>query len=310
MGVPGMLRALRAAAERDFPLSACRGSTVGVDVFIWAHQEVRHHLEEVVRGEAPPDYTGVVAALKNRVLRLTMKGIRLLMVSDGRRLPGKWGTDEERARRRATAQASIDAAVAARQERQAAAGAAAGQDDVADALDDGDLEVEIEADTLQAAASVTDALVTDIIRMLRQLAGVAYLKAPDEADAQLAALDALDLVQYVITEDGDMVANRCRRVLCKVEYKKGTAHLYARDRLERGVPPGVDGAHPLLDLCKKWTTACLPFFAAGKCDFCNLPGWGATTMIAALKKVRGGKVNLGALTPATLVHAMGRVTGA
>eukprot|EP01049_Picozoa_sp_SAG25_P000296 SAG25_NODE_9_length_28981_cov_95.245274_6_plen_64_part_00 len=53
MGVPGMLRALRAAAERGFPLSACRGSTVGVDVFIWAHQEVRHHLEEVVRGEAP-----------------------------------------------------------------------------------------------------------------------------------------------------------------------------------------------------------------------------------------------------------------
>jgi 5'-3' exonuclease len=63
--------------------------------------------------------------------------------------------------------------------------------------------------------------------MLRQLAGVAYLKAPDEADAQLAALDALDLVQYVITEDGDMVANRCRRssVACRTHVLPWTMKL-------------------------------------------------------------------------------------
>ena len=39
MGCPGMLKELRGATERKWPyVRKCRGSTIGVNLFIWLHQ--------------------------------------------------------------------------------------------------------------------------------------------------------------------------------------------------------------------------------------------------------------------------------
>jgi hypothetical protein len=122
MGCPGMLKELRGATERKWPyVRKCRGSTIGVDLFIWLHQEIMNFFRDVVEhGATSPDYSSVLAAIKERVVRYVISGIRLFFVIDGRRLPGKYGTDAARAQRRAQAQAHIDAAVAAAGQRAAA----------------------------------------------------------------------------------------------------------------------------------------------------------------------------------------------
>ena len=49
MGCPGMLKELRGATERKWPyVRKCRGSTIGVDLFIWLHQEIMNFFKDVV----------------------------------------------------------------------------------------------------------------------------------------------------------------------------------------------------------------------------------------------------------------------
>jgi exonuclease-1 len=316
MGCPGMLKELRGATERKWPyVRKCRGSTIGVDLFIWLHQEIMNFFRDVVEhGATSPDYSSVLAAIKERVVRYVISGIRLFFVIDGRRLPGKYGTDAARAQRRAQAQAHIDAAVAAAGQRAAARrtrsangrAATTAAVTLSQALADGTLQVDIDDKTLRAAVAVTDALVTEVICMLRTLhGGCTYVKAPYEADAQLACLDALDVIQYVMTEDGDLVTYGCRRVLLKVDRRSGTCDLLTQESLSRAP---VHDDTPLLQLCRKWTpTAILPFFAAvSSCDYSkgDFPGWGPKLAANALKKVRGGKADLSKLTPMAVARAM------
>ena len=90
-----MLKELRGATERKWPyVRKCRGSTIGVDLFIWLHQEIMNFFRDVVEhGATSPDYSSVLAAIKERVVRYVISGVRLFFVIDGRRLPGKYGTD-------------------------------------------------------------------------------------------------------------------------------------------------------------------------------------------------------------------------
>eukprot|EP01047_Picozoa_sp_COSAG01_P075116 COSAG01_NODE_12769_length_1688_cov_5.480176_1_plen_371_part_00 len=169
MGCPGMLRMLRGAADRGFQFKKrCRGSTVGVDAFIWLHLCVRNNYRDAVEAgsSGAPDYTSTIQALKEMVLQYVANGIRVFMVFDGRRLPGKNGTDAARLKKRCAAQAQVDAAVeraeakanARRSSSKAGKALRKTASDMAEDLDAGTFEIEIEEKTLRAAAAVTDIL--------------------------------------------------------------------------------------------------------------------------------------------------------
>jgi hypothetical protein len=88
----------------------CRAQRVGVDLFGWLHQEAVTHFDSLV-ARAPPNYSPVVQAIVDRARVYLAHGIHPLFVLDGRRLPGKGGTDEQRAEKRLLASQAIDAAL-------------------------------------------------------------------------------------------------------------------------------------------------------------------------------------------------------
>eukprot|EP01047_Picozoa_sp_COSAG01_P055033 COSAG01_NODE_6084_length_3862_cov_2.626893_4_plen_182_part_00 len=88
----------------------------GVDAFICMAAPVRLQVcnnRNAVEagGGAAPNYTSTVQALKKMLLQYVADGIRVFMVFDGWRLPGKNGTDAARLKKRGAAQAQVDAAV-------------------------------------------------------------------------------------------------------------------------------------------------------------------------------------------------------
>ena len=67
------------------------------------------------------------------------------------------------------------------------------------------------------SVSVSDAMVERVMESLRTLEGVSVLRAPYEADAQLAYLARRQLVHAVLTEDSDLIAYSCPRILFKFD---------------------------------------------------------------------------------------------
>ena len=272
MGVSGLLPALSATAQTVAFPDVAAGAAVGVDLSGWLHEICANHYRSVVLAK---DHRPVVHDVVERARTYVMAGVRPVFVADGRKLPGKAGTDDQRMRRRLQNQALVEAAL----------------DDVdmtelQAAIDSGgELPVDIEERTLKAAISVGDALVTDTIRALRT-AGFFCKKAPYEADAQLAAFDRLDVTQYTETVDSDLIVYGVRKVLTKVKHGARTATLFDTTRWQQETE--ATRHVPLLKLLRKWKTndALIWFACLSGCDYVHLPGFGPSVALKILEGVR------------------------
>jgi hypothetical protein len=126
------------------------------------------------------NYDGALRDLLEMARAYVLAGVKPVDMFDGRRLPGKGGNDEVRMERRLAAHAAVQATLSGLSDTETASLQAA--------LDrGGELGIQIDEKTMKAAVAVNDELVTAAIRQLRS-AGYTVIKAPYEADAQLAAL--------------------------------------------------------------------------------------------------------------------------
>jgi hypothetical protein len=66
---------------------------------------------------------------------------------------------------------------------------------------------------------VTPEMAYNVANTLKSIPGVRVLVAPYEADAQLAFLSRNNIVDFVISEDSDLLVYKCRRVLYKLDFK-------------------------------------------------------------------------------------------
>jgi 5'-3' exonuclease len=271
MGADGLFTELGPVAREVGLFRACIGATVGVDAFGWLHQMAVNNTNTLVLAGDPGP---TVDEFMERARHYIVRGVLPIFVLDGRRLPGKTDTDEERARTRLAATAEVDAVLDALDEADRAA------------VHAGTLAVDIEEKTLRAAVAVDDKLVTAVIAAMRRC-GVSYVKAPYEADHQLRALDALNIVQFVESVDSDLVVHGVRKLLTKVRLDTGTAMLYERSMVLN--PPAAPRGG-LLALLKKWGLGGLRAYAAlGNGDYSRkaLPGFGPATAIRILQAVAG-----------------------
>ena len=110
MGVPRLLVLLAGVATQVKVGQRCRSARLGIDLFGWLHQAIVNHFDSLVVQD-PPNYRPVVEEVLDRARNYLARGIHPLFVLDGRRLPGKGGTDEERARKRLLASQAIDDAL-------------------------------------------------------------------------------------------------------------------------------------------------------------------------------------------------------
>ena len=81
----------------------------------------------------------------------------------------------------------------------------------------------------QRSSEVTPEMAHQLIQEL-QKNGIQYIVAPYEADAQLAYLEKMGIVDAVLTEDSDLIVYGCNRVIFKMQ-NDGTAEEYQRERL-------------------------------------------------------------------------------
>uniref|UniRef100_A0A672HQ98 Exonuclease 1 n=1 Tax=Salarias fasciatus TaxID=181472 RepID=A0A672HQ98_SALFA len=202
MGISGLLQFIKDAAE-PVSVKKYRGQTVAVDTYCWLHKGAFSCAEKLAKGEPTDQYVWYCMKFVDMLLGF---GVKPVLVFDGRNLPSKKEVEKARRERRE---------LNLQRGRQL--------------LREGKLS---EArDCFTRCVNVTPSMAHRVIQAARTR-GVDCIVAPYEADAQLAFLSKSGLAQAVITEDSDLLAFGCRKVILKMD-KQGNGLEVDRDHLGR-----------------------------------------------------------------------------
>lgn len=167
MGIQGLLPFVDGATT-TVHLSDLHGRRMGVDGYVWLHRGSRSCGMEMVRGM---HCDGFVKFCMARVNELIHAGVVPIVVLDGARLPAKECTEVDRQRKRAERRGEAKALLQAGEQHKA-------------------------VEKYNGAVNIEPEHAYQFILALRK-AGVEYMVAPYEADAQLAHLARTGYVDVV-----------------------------------------------------------------------------------------------------------------
>ncbi|XP_077024579.1 exonuclease 1 [Tamandua tetradactyla] len=187
MGIQGLLQFIKEASE-PIHVRKYKGQVVAVDTYCWLHKGAIACAEKLARGEPTDRYVGFCMKFLNMLLS---HGIKPILVFDGCTLPSKKEVEKSRRERR---QANL---LKGKQ-----------------LLREGKVSEARECFT--RSINITHAMAHKVIKAARSQ-GVDCLVAPYEADAQLAYLNKAGIVQAIITEDSDLLAFGCKKVILKMD---------------------------------------------------------------------------------------------
>uniref|UniRef100_A0A8D8TN02 Exonuclease 1 n=1 Tax=Cacopsylla melanoneura TaxID=428564 RepID=A0A8D8TN02_9HEMI len=200
MGITNLLQILKDASVQK-KVSELKGSTVAVDAYGWLHKGIFSCADKLARGEDCDMYVKYCMKYVNMLLAFNIK---IVMVFDGRHLPAKEATEEDRRKKRNSHKAKAAELLI---------------------LDRGN-----EAHShLRQSVDVTHKMASNLIKACRS-AGVDSIVAPFEADAQLAYLNMAGYVDYVITEDSDLLVFGAKKTVYKLDLA-GTCCIIDRERI-------------------------------------------------------------------------------
>ncbi|XP_027743104.1 exonuclease 1 isoform X3 [Empidonax traillii] len=187
MGIQGLLQFIKEAAEPSH-VKKYKGLAVAVDTYCWLHKGAYACAEKLARGEPTDLYVAFCMKLVEMLLSF---GIKPILVFDGCTLPSKKEVEKARREKR---QASL---LKGKQ-----------------LLQEGKLSEAREC--FGRSVNITHAMAHEVIKAARAR-GVDCIVAPYEADAQLAYLNKIGMVQAIITEDSDLLAFGCKKVFLKID---------------------------------------------------------------------------------------------
>ncbi|XP_072804663.1 exonuclease 1 isoform X2 [Vicugna pacos] len=187
MGIQGLLQFIKEASE-PIHVRKYKGQVVAVDTYCWLHKGAVACAEKLAKGEPTDKYVGFCMKFVNMLLS---HGIKPVLVFDGCTLPSKKEVEKSRRERR---QANL---LKGKQ-----------------LLREGKVSEARECFT--RSINITHAMAHNVIKAARSQ-GVDCLVAPYEADAQLAYLNKAGIVQAIITEDSDLLAFGCKKVILKMD---------------------------------------------------------------------------------------------
>ncbi|KAL4661580.1 hypothetical protein H8957_015437 [Semnopithecus entellus] len=187
MGIHGLLQFIKEASE-PIHVRKYKGQVVAVDTYCWLHKGAIACAEKLAKGEPTDRYVGFCMKFVNMLLS---HGIKPILVFDGCTLPSKKEVERSRRERR---QANL---LKGKQ-----------------LLREGKVSEARECFT--RSINITHAMAHKVIKAARSQ-GVDCLVAPYEADAQLAYLNKVGIVQAIITEDSDLLAFGCKKVILKMD---------------------------------------------------------------------------------------------
>ncbi|KAM3863149.1 exonuclease 1 [Diretmus argenteus] len=187
MGITGLLQFIKDASE-PINVKKYKGQTLAVDTYCWLHKGAFACAEKLAKGEPTDHYVRYCMSLVDMLMSFHVTPV---LVFDGCNLPSKKEVEKSRRERR---QANLQKG------RQL--------------LREG--KISEARDCFTRCVNVTPAMAHDVIKAARTR-GVECIVAPYEADAQLAFLSKSGLVQGVITEDSDLLAFGCKKVILKMD---------------------------------------------------------------------------------------------
>ncbi|KAF7351375.1 Exodeoxyribonuclease 1 [Mycena sanguinolenta] len=249
MGISGLLPALKSISTQKH-LSEFAGQTIAVDAYVWLHRGVFTCPTELATGKDTHKY---VDYAMHRVRLLRHHRIEPYIVFDGGPLPAKKGTEVDRHAKRA--------------EHLALGNALAAQGKTSQAREH-----------YVKSIDVTPQMAFQFIKALRA-ESVSYVVAPYEADAQLAYLERIGLVDGVLTEDSDLLVFGCRTVLFKLDVVNST--VVCIDRADFASVAPADGIS-----LNGWSDSEFRAMAIlSGCDYLpSIPGIGLKTACTLLRK--------------------------
>ncbi|XP_052475613.1 exonuclease 1-like isoform X2 [Carassius gibelio] len=187
MGIQGLLQFIKDASE-PINVKKYRGQTVAVDTYCWLHKGAFSCAEKLAKGEPTDQYVSYCMKFVDMLLSF---GVKPILVFDGRNLPSKQEVEKSRRERR---QANLQKGK--------------------QLLREGKISEARECFT--RSVNITPSMAHDLIKTAR-VRGVDCVVAPYEADAQLAFLNKSGIAQAVITEDSDLLAFGCKKVILKMD---------------------------------------------------------------------------------------------
>ncbi|KAJ9148547.1 Exodeoxyribonuclease 1 [Pleurostoma richardsiae] len=199
MGIQGLLPLLK-SIQKPTELKKFSGETLGVDAYGWLHRGAVSCAIDLAQGKPTRKY---VDFAMHRVRMAKYFGVTPYLVFDGDFLPSKACTEASRARRREESRKTGLELLKAGKPSQA------------------HLE-------LQKAIDVTPEMARHLIEELK-VAGVPYVVAPYEADAQLVYLERQGLIGGIISEDSDLLVFGAKRLLTKLDQHGQCIEINRRD---------------------------------------------------------------------------------
>ena len=187
MGISNLLKILE-SIQTSRHLSYYKGKRVAVDGYCWLHKSIYLISEQIFHNPHSKRY---LKYLNKRVDQLLRFNIIPIIVFDGDKLQMKKIEEEERQKRRN--EVTMESLKLIRK----------------------GMEKEAQSKRLEGI-DINPQMAYEFIKLLKQK-GVEYYVAPYEADIQLAYLDKINYVDCIITEDSDLLALGCKRVLYKLD---------------------------------------------------------------------------------------------
>lgn len=200
MGITGLLPIFYDKFRKKTLLNY-KNTTFGVDAHVWLYQTFPSIAEELFYNIPTKKH---VELFKKKMFTLIENQIKPVFVFDGDSLPAKEHTNKERRERKEKTRNKVLELLK--------------RNKIQDAKK-----------LMRQCVSVKDEYVYDIIQMLKQN-NIEYIISPYESDAQLCYLQKINYVDYLLTQDSDLIVYGCTNIL--YNFKEYTVEEYNKSMLK------------------------------------------------------------------------------
>ncbi|KAL2931105.1 Exonuclease 1 [Bienertia sinuspersici] len=187
MGIQGLLPQLKSIMS-PIHIKELEGCCVAIDTYSWLHKGALSCSAQLCKGIPTSRH---IDYCMHRVNLLRHYGVKPILVFDGGDLPMKSEQENKRSRSR---KENLARAI----EHESSGNSAAAYE------------------CYQKAVDISPAIAYELIQVLKR-ESVSYIVAPYEADAQMTFLALTKQVDAVITEDSDLIAFGCPRIIYKMD---------------------------------------------------------------------------------------------
>lgn len=246
MGIENLLKFLNPYFHKR-NIQEFKGKKIGIDGYVWLHKSLYGNNLKMAFDEDPNSF---LIFLKKKTEKFLEWGLIPIFVFDGDRLPikGKTESKREEARTRQFEKAELLL------------------------TDNNILGAKLE---YIKSIDITPEMAYKFILILDELK-VEYFVSPYESDAQLAYLSRTKYIDIVCTEDSDLIAYRCCRLIYKLDLNTGKCSYikYYRDIIRNEKSKFYKwGYEKFLDFC-----------ILSGCDYFKVPGISANTAYKLILK--------------------------